>query len=215
MNELKTLIFDMDGTLIDTEKYYRIMWPKALEHFGYHMTDEESLSLRSLGRPFIIEHMKNLYGEDFDYITIRDYRKKLMEDILTKNGIECKKGARSLLQYLKEHGYQTAVATASDLERTVRYLKQIDLLEYFDELISATMVKNGKPAPDIYLHACKQLGKKPEECIAVEDSPNGVMSAYTAGCKVIMVPDQTEPDTELSKLLYRTVSSLDQLITIL
>lgn len=56
------------------------------------------------------------------------------------------------------------------------------------------MVAEGKPSPDIYLYACRQLGLAPEECMAVEDSPNGVMSAYRAGCKVVMVPDQTQPD---------------------
>ena len=59
------------------------------------------------------------------------------------------------------------------------------------------------------MYACEQLGLAPEECIAVEDSPNGVKSAYGAGCKVIMVPDQTEPDEELSKLLYACVDRLD------
>ena len=56
------------------------------------------------------------------------------------------------------------------------------------------MVAEGKPSPDIYLYACKQLGLAPEECMAVEDSPNGVMSAYRAGCKGVMGPDQTRPD---------------------
>lgn len=67
------------------------------------------------------------------------------------------------------------------------------------------MVAEGKPSPDIYLYACGQLGLAPEECMAVEDSPNGVLSAYRAGCKVVMVPDQTQPDAEL-KSVYMPVS---------
>ena len=84
-------------------------------------------------------------------------------------------------------------------------------MPYFDKLISATMVKEGKPAPDIYLYACRQLGLPPEECIAVEDSPNGVISAYRAGLRVIMVPDQTKPDKELEQYLYACVDSLAQI----
>ena len=74
------------------------------------------------------------------------------------------------------------------------------------------MVKEGKPSPDIYLYACEQMGRKPEECIAVEDSPNGVLSAYRAGCKVVMVPDQTKPDDILSGLLWKEIESLSELI---
>jgi DNA helicase-2/ATP-dependent DNA helicase PcrA len=74
------------------------------------------------------------------------------------------------------------------------------------------MVKEGKPSPDIYQYACEQLGRKPEECIAVEDSPNGVLSAYRAGCKVVMVPDQTQPDEKLMKLLYLKCDSLFDLM---
>jgi beta-phosphoglucomutase-like phosphatase (HAD superfamily) len=73
------------------------------------------------------------------------------------------------------------------------------------------MVEKGKPAPDIYLYACSELGRKPEECVAIEDSPNGVKSAYAAGCKVVMVPDQTEPDEELMKLIDIKINRLDEL----
>ena len=74
------------------------------------------------------------------------------------------------------------------------------------------MVKRGKPAPDIYIFAAEQLGLKPEECIALEDSPNGVKSAAGAGCKTIMVPDLTEPDEELQPLLHAKANSLSDVI---
>lgn len=70
------------------------------------------------------------------------------------------------------------------------------------------MVEFGKPAPDTYTYACRELGLSPDRTFAVEDSPNGVRSAYGAGCKVIMVPDLTEPDEELKKLLYARVDTL-------
>lgn len=73
------------------------------------------------------------------------------------------------------------------------------------------MVEHGKPAPDIYTFACAQLGLAPEECLAVEDSPNGVMSACQAGCQVAMVPDQTQPDDELKKKLTICANTLDKL----
>ena len=84
---VKAVIFDMDGTLIDTEKYYRIFWPKALKQFGYEMTDEQALSMRSLGQPYAPQHLKDMFHDpDMDYNKIRAYRRKIMEEHLEKVG---------------------------------------------------------------------------------------------------------------------------------
>ena len=93
-------------------------------------------------------------------------------------------------------------------------LGSLGLVDYFDQLVCATMVEKGKPAPDVYLYAAEQVGKKPSEVYAVEDSPNGIMSAYNAGCKTIMIPDQTQPDAKLQKYIYKEFSSLKDLLTI-
>lgn len=208
---IKAVIFDMDGTLIDTEKYYREFWPKALADFGYHMTDEQVLSIRSLGRPFAPQRFKEWYGQDFDYYRVRDRRQEMMNEFFAKNGIHLKPGAVEILEILKERGIMSAVATASDMTRTEKYLDETGIKKYFTKLISATMVKEGKPSPYIYQYACEQLGLDPSECIAVEDAPNGIISAYKAGCRVIMVPDQTGPDDEVSPYLWACADTLDKI----
>lgn len=202
------VIFDLDGTLTDTEKYYQIAWPKALEHFGYKVEPWMPLELRSLGRPFAPLKFKEWFGEDFDYPTVRAYRKELYEELIKEGGIPLKPGAVEILEWLRGRGILVALATANDYERTERYLRKIGLFEHFDRIICANMVAEGKPAPDIYAYACKTLGVAPSRAFAVEDSPNGVRSAYGAGCKVIMVPDLTEPDDSIRHMLYARVDTL-------
>lgn len=191
---IKAVIFDLDGTLIDTEKLYRKFWPMAMKEHGFELSDERALFIRSLGRPFAPAQYKEWFGEDFDYYAVRDTRKRIFNEHVEKYGIEAKKGAGECLGKLREMGFITAICTATDSERTDRYLKLAGIDGLFDSIVSATMVTRGKPAPDVYLYACERLGLLPEECIAVEDAPNGIISASDAGLKVIMVPDQTGPD---------------------
>jgi len=205
---VKAVVFDLDGTLIDTEKYYRKCWPLAAKKAGYHMTDEQALSLRSLGRPYAKERFREMFGEDCDYEKIRAYRKQLMEECLEKNGIQLKPGAVELLTWLRSRGIVTALATATDRQRAGRYLKQIGLYEYLDKIICADMVEYGKPAPDIYRYACSQTGFQPKECLAVEDSPNGAKSAASAGCCVVYIPAQTPLEYELVPVIYACLEKL-------
>lgn len=208
---IRAVLFDMDGTLIDTEKYYRVFWPKAMAEFGYHMTDEQVLSMRSLGRPFAPARLKEWFGEELDYYAVRARRTEMMEAQLDVDGIQLKPGAVEILEELRRRGILAAVATATPPERTEKYLGLTGIRPYFSKIISATQVKEGKPSPDIYLYACEQLGLAPEECMAVEDAPNGILAAYRAGLRVVMVPDQTQPTAELQGMLYANVDRLDDL----
>ena len=209
----KAVVFDLDGTLIDTEKIYHIAWPKAIADMGYTLTEEMFLSLRSLGRPFAPAKFKEWFGDDFDYDRARAIRKQYFNDYVKAHGIARKTGAVELLTYLHEKKIMTAIATATDPERANQYLNMTELSGYFDRIISATMVDEGKPSPKVYTYACEQLGLSPGECVAVEDAPNGIRSAYGAGMQVIMVPDLSQPDDELREMLFASVESLDQIIS--
>ncbi len=205
---MDTIIFDMDGTLIDTEGYYNRCWVRAIREAGYEITPNEALDFRSLGRPFAIDCFKERFGPEVDYHGIRARRKELMKEMVEKERLRLKPGVHELLEVLRERKIRPMIATATDLERTSEYLRKLDIYDEFDKIISAVMVRQGKPAPDIYLYACEQAGRSPGECIAVEDSPNGVRSAAAAGCRVIMVPDLSQPDEKLEKLIEKKAVSL-------
>ena len=205
---IKGVIFDMDGVILDSEKLYVRFWKEAGRAFGYPWEVEHSLAIRSLARPYAIEKLKGFFGEDFDYDKVRGMRIRLMNAYIAEHGIEPKPHADYILKWLKENGYKIAVATATPLERTEEYLGRIGLLGYFDKIISAHMVAHGKPAPDIYLRASEELGLNPKECIALEDSLNGLRSASAAGCNAVMVPDLDEPNDEAKKLICAVAADL-------
>ena len=211
---IKAVIFDMDGVLIDTEKWLNRFWCQAAAEAGFQMTKEQALEIRSLAGRYAGPYLQSVFGTEFDYEKIRERRKELMKEHIEKYGIEKKPGVEEALDFLKQKGMKTAVATATDPERTKDYLTQIGIYERFDGIICASMVKNGKPEPDIYLYACEQLGESPAECLAVEDSPNGIRSAFRAGLGVVMVPDLTGPDMETKKMLSACVENLADLVNL-
>lgn len=211
---MNTILFDMDGTLFDTEKHYQWAWRKAIADAGYELDASEVLKLRSLGAPYNVAQFQEWFGEEVDYRAIRQERVDLMKDMLAHE-IPLKPQVPQTLEKLRQMGYSMAVVTATAQEQAVSNLKLAGLLPFFDHVISASMVKRGKPAPDVYLYACEVLGAQPENCYAVEDSPNGVMSAHAAGCRTIMIPDLSQPDAELSRLLYRKLDTFGELINIL
>lgn len=204
----------MDGVILDSEKLYVRFWCEAGRFCGYPMEEFHALSIRSLTRPYAIEKLKGFFGESLDYDALRNKRIELMDAYVEKNGIEPKPGAEALLRYLKENGFKTALATATPPDRARRYLDMVGLLGYFDEICSARMVKIGKPAPDIYLFAAEKLGLNPSECVALEDSPNGIRSAHAAGCITVMVPDLDLPAEEIKPLLYDVADGLEDVIRI-
>lgn len=212
---IRAVIFDMDGVILNTEPLLAKYWCMAAREFGFPMEYEQALTLRSMCEKYASPFLKKTFGESFDYRTVRARRKELMNRNIEENGLELKPGIKELLDYIDTTELKAAVATATDMERAERYLKSVGLYERFDKICCGPMVKNGKPDPDLYLFAAEQIGISPSECIAIEDSPNGIKSAYGAGMNTIMVPDLSQPDSELEKMLFRKCDSLIEIIGIL
>ena len=207
----KAVLFDMDGVLIDTEKHYNAAWCQAATEAGFPFTREHALLLRSCEAKEGEKLMQGIFGPSFDYYAIRERRRELVRERLAQYGLEKKPGVEETLRFLRAKGIKTAVATATALDITKSHLTTIGVCDLFDSIVSAKNVAHGKPEPDVYLYACEQIGERPQDCMAVEDSPNGIMAAYRAGLRTVMVPDLTQPDEELTKYLYACVNSLSDL----
>lgn len=210
-NKIRAVIFDMDGVLIDTEKHYNAAWCEAARMAGFDFKREHALMLRSCDAQLAAKMMKDIFGAGFDYFAIREVRRRLVAERLEQYGLEKKPGIDEILAFLHENGIKAAVATATPMELTLQHLERIGVRGQFDKIVSAKQVAHGKPAPDVYLYACEQIKEAPQDCIAVEDSPNGIKSAYAAGCKPVMVPDLTQPDEEIRPMLYAVADALGDL----
>lgn len=213
---VKAVLFDMDGTITDTEKYYNKAWVKAHHECGYmEYTREDALLQRSLNHQDSANLWKERFGEDYDWDKVHDLVTKYVNEDIANFGIDIKPGLAPLLERMKELGIKSAVVTATRIEAAKLRLTKVGLFDSFDYVISASMVEKGKPYPDVYIYACQKLGLDPAEGLAVEDAPNGVKSAVGAGLRTIMVPDLAGPDEETSKLLYACCPSLSDVIEFL
>lgn len=213
--KIRGVLFDMDGVVLDTEKLYARFWREAAVSLGYPMTHEQALGMRSLSRVAGQAKLEGYFGPGISIETVRAKRIELMDRYIDENGVDLKPGIRELLDYLQQNGIKTAITTSSPLERVERYLGRWGLLERFDRICTGYDVPKGKPEPDIYLYGAKCLGLRPEECMAIEDSPAGVLSAYRAGCYTVMVPDMDQPDEETTARLSAQADSLTDVMGIL
>lgn len=206
-----SVIFDMDGTLLDTQRICITAWNHAgslqkVENVGNHI--KHVCGMNEAGwTAYLSEHFPSLDMELF---------KREATEYIIKNGkITYKKGAKKLLGYLKEKGIKTALASGSSSEVIAYNLNKLNGLEQFDVIVGGEEVQNGKPAPDIFLLAAKRLGRKPQECFVIEDSKNGILSGSCAGMKCIGIPDVAEFDEEAKSLMVAELSSLDEVISII
>ena len=155
-------------------------------------------------KALVLQH----FGQDFPYEEFRGRVSDWFWQEIERDGIPVKKGVRELLAFLKENKWTVGLASSSKRESVEAHLKRSGILEYFSEIITGDMVEHSKPQPDIYLLACDKLGVKPQEAYAIEDSPNGIRSAYAAGMKPIMVPDMIAPDEEMERMSFRIFKDL-------
>ncbi len=212
MRPIRGVLFDMDGLVLDTEKLYSRFWMEACHALGYPMTYAQSLTMRSLNHAAGQARLREYFGPEISHAQVRNLRIALMDAYIADHGVESKPGIFALLDHLESRGIPTAIASSSPIARIRHHLGSNGLLHRFDKLCSVSEVSRGKPFPDIYLYSAVRLGLEPENCLALEDSPTGILSAYRAGCLPVMIPDQDQPDENTRSLLYAKADSLTDII---
>ena len=212
---VKGVLFDMDGVILDTEKLYARFWAEAAWALGYPMTYEQALGMRSLSSQAGQAKLESYFGPGVSRPLMRDKRVELMDAYVDIHGVDLKPGIVPLLDALQEKGIPCAITTSSPLERVEKYLRPHGILHRFDKICTGYEVKRGKPAPDIYLYGAESLGLQPQNCLAVEDSPAGIESAFGAGCMAVLVPDLDSATEEMKKMLFAEADSLADLISLL
>lgn len=205
-----SVIFDMDGTLFDTQRIFIPAWDSIGESLGIKDMGKHIPAVCGMnkegGNAYLREHFPGIDAEAF---------RKAESDYVEKNlVVKFMPGAPELLKFLKERGIKTALATGTSRESTEHHLKETGISGYFDAMVCGGEVKNGKPAPDIFLEAARLLNEKPQNCFVLEDSLNGIKAGYNAGMKCIGVPDIVSFTDEDRKLMFAQIKRLDEAIDI-
>lgn len=212
---IRGVLFDMDGLVLDSEILYSRFWREACAYYGFSMTYDQSLQMRSQGKEKGAGLLQSFFGPTADYTAIRTRRIAIMDAYIAQYGVALKPGIRDLLCFLKEQHIPAAITSSSPLDKIREYMVFHGLDGYFAALCSGRDTPRGKPEPDIYLHGAAVLGLPPENCLALEDSPAGILSAFRAGCLPVMIPDLDQPDGEIRKLLYAKADSLHDIIPLI
>mgnify|MGYP002624372532 CR=1 FL=1 len=205
---IKAVIFDMDGVLLDTESLCFECWRRAGNERGLDDADEAYRLCIGSNTNDTMDILHKRYGSAFDAWGFYARTGELFHIVEAEQGLALMPYVTECLTALKEAGYRLAVASSTRSEAVHRQLSAAGIIGYFETITCGDTVKHSKPAPDIYLKACESLHLAPEDCLAVEDSPNGVRSASVAGLRCVMVPDQIQPSEEIRALAWKVVEDV-------
>ncbi len=208
MEKLKLFIFDMDGTLFDTEPISYRIWNEVCGEYGYELPKSLFCSIVGLDNRRISDVFCDYFGDRFPYSEIRSKKVARQLQYYEDNDIPVKQGVRDLLAYAVKEGILCAVASSSPAAQIHMLLNKTCLNSYFSLVQSGENVPCGKPAPDIFLETCRKAGVQPQEALVLEDSGNGILAAAAAHIRAVLVPDAAEVSADIARLAWRQCSTL-------
>lgn len=212
--KIQAVIFDMDGTIFDTERLLVRSWQEIVKRGIVPPSVLEYIpKWRGYTRDEVAKKLRDLYGTDFPTALFFQQRREIIQEILDREGVPLKAGVPQVFDELQEMGIPMALATATSAPSVDDYMRRTGYGTYFDRIITGDRLPIGKPAPDIFLLAASELGIEPEGCVVVEDSPNGVRAGIAAGMRTVMIPDMEQPDETIRGLLWHCCETLEELPT--
>ena len=214
--EIKAVLFDMDGLMVDTESLSTEAFINSAKAQGYNMTKEETLKVLGFTKANIYQFWIDYFqGTNVDGKKLVDDHYEYIENVLYTVGPKKMPYVEKLLKYLRENNYKIAVASSSDTADIKNNLEKTKLEKYIDEIASGAEVENGKPAPDVFLLAAKRLGVDLGGRRIIKKSKAGIKAGKASGAMVFMVPDMFTVDKECEDTADRILTNLGEVIGIL
>lgn len=192
-HHFEAVVWDMDGLIFDTERLSFLAWKTGASSIGREIDLPLFQSLIGMNSKAIQARLLEVLGSEADVAELTRTAGLEYESLL-KNGPPIKPGAKECIEMLVEYRVPQALATSSSYRYASRKLIHHGMLEYFTKFVTGDQVTNGKPHPEPYLLAAERLGIAPENCLAFEDSVNGIRSAHEAGMHTVLVPDMCPHD---------------------
>jgi HAD superfamily hydrolase (TIGR01509 family) len=207
---VKGVIFDLDGTVIDTERFSIETWPKVSRKRGYALTDEMVRQFVGLNDTAERAILRAEYGDAFPYEEIRNELRTLFQENAESEGIPVKKGFAELLADLKRLSLPYALATSTPRDFVGWKLDHAGLSGAFPLIVCSDEVENGKPAPDIFLKAAELMNQKPQDCVGIEDSEAGLRGLRSAGIRSVFIKDLITPANDVLAGVWREFHDLTE-----
>lgn len=209
------LIFDMDGTLFDTEPISYIAWKAVCAKYGYTLSEKVFYQLLGMDNRRLCQILQAHFGPEFPYEVICREKMAYQLQYYRDHTIPGKPGLTACLHFAAAHDIHCAVASSSPPE-VIRYLLEKNRVRsYFQIIQSGEDVAHGKPAPDVFLAVCCQLRIAPDRALVIEDSQNGILAAAAAGIPAVWIPDLIELSESAAAKTWRKCTSLAEIPTVL
>ena len=201
---IRAVIFDMDGLMIDSEPFHCQAFDKVFREFGRELTEEENLKYVGIADKDATKDMIERFKLPISAEDLANRKQKAYLEYLQE--IVAQPGLQELLESLQNAGYKKAIASSSMLSEIEAVMNALTIRQYFETYCSAQQVEHGKPAPDVFLFAAEQLGIPAEQCLVLEDAPSGIMAARAAGMLSIAIPSRETMEKDFSGATVRLAS---------